>query len=84
MNDIKRAERARMGQRNLRNLMIWHHHGKARACKDVPVMAILKEFRAMARLRGRQAHRAQPTPTYEYEREASHRMASTSAGTSQG
>ena len=32
-------------------------------------MAILKEFRAMAQgVRGREAHRAQPVPAYEYEK----------------
>ena len=40
-------------------------------CCDVPVMAILKEFRAMGMadsVRGRKAHRAAPVPKYEYEK----------------
>ena len=38
-------------------------------CKDVPVMAILKEFRAMAEgVRGRKAHRPAEVPKYEYEK----------------
>ena len=31
-------------------------------------MAILKEFRAMAGVRGREAHRPHPVPKYEYEK----------------
>ena len=38
---------------------------------DVPVMAILKEFREMAGPRGRQRHRPQPIPRYEYEKHRS-------------
>ena len=39
------------------------------SCCDVPVMAILKEFRAMADgVRGRKAHRPQQVPRYEYEK----------------
>jgi len=38
-------------------------------CRDVPVMAILKEFRLMADgERGRKAHRPQEVPKYEYEK----------------
>ena len=38
-------------------------------CRDVPVMAILKEFRAMADgVRGRKAHRPQEVPKYDYEK----------------
>ena len=38
-------------------------------CRDVPVMAILKEFRAMAEgVRGRKAHKPQEVPKYEYEK----------------
>jgi hypothetical protein len=37
-------------------------------CKDVPVMEILKEFRAMAGPKGRKAHRAAPKVSYEYEK----------------
>jgi len=68
MNDIKTAERARMGQRNLKNLMLWHRMAKDLKAQDVPVMAILKEFRAMAGEVGRRPHRAQNPITYEYEK----------------
>ena len=41
-------------------------------CRDVPVMAILKELRTMADgMRGRKAHRPAEVPKYEYEK---HRM----------
>ena len=59
------------GQQNLKNLMLWHIMGyktetegkKVKMpCCDVPVMAILKEFRSMAfengGTLGRKAHRA--------------------------
>jgi hypothetical protein len=48
MNDLKTAERSSLGQQTLKNLMLWHVVGKKMECKDVPVMAILKEFREMA------------------------------------
>ena len=57
MNDLKTSERSTMGQETLKNLMLWHIMGytttadgkkEKMACRDVPVMAILKEFRAMA------------------------------------
>ena len=80
MNDLKTAERNLMGQQNLKNLMLWHIMGyKTDAegkkvkmpCCDVPVMAILKEFRSMAfengGMLGRKAHRAAAVPKYEYE-----------------
>ena len=39
------------------------------ACRDVPVMAILKEFRMMADgVRGRKPHRPAQVPKYEYEK----------------
>ena len=77
MNDIKTSERSSMGQQILKNLMLWHIHGhqinedgtrKQMPCRDVPVMAILKEFRAMADVRGRKAHKPQEVPKYEYEK----------------
>ena len=68
MNDIKTAERARMGQRNLKKLMLWHRMAKDLKAQDVPVMAILKEFRAMAGEQGRRPHHAQNPITYEYEK----------------
>ena len=53
MNDIKTSERESLGQEVLRNLMHWHiegkdEKGKEMALKDVPTMAILNEWRAMA------------------------------------
>ena len=81
MNDLKTAERSLMGQQNLKNLMLWHIMGykmdaegkKVKMpCCDVPVMAILKEFRSMAFENGgslgRKAHRAAAVPKYEYEK----------------
>ena len=41
------------------------------AFPEVPVMAILKEFREMAGPRGRKAHRPAPIPTYDYEKHRS-------------
>ena len=39
------------------------------ACRDVPVMAILKEFRMMADgVHGRKPHRPAQVPKYEYEK----------------
>ena len=67
MNNIKTADRASMGQQNLKNLMLWHEMAKALTPQEVPVMAILKEFREMAGAHGRQAHRPAEPSTYEYE-----------------
>ena len=52
MNDLKTSERSLLGQENLRSLMIWHMEGKELPCSQVPVMAILKEFRALAGING--------------------------------
>ena len=68
MNDIKTAERARMGQTNLKNLMLWHRMAKELKPQDLPVMTILKEFRAMAGDKGRRPHRAASAVFYEYEK----------------
>ena len=68
MNDIKTAECARMGQQNLKNLMLWHRLAKELKPQDLPVMAILKEFREMAGEKGRHAHRAWPKAEYGYEK----------------
>ena len=46
MNNIKTADRSAMGQQNLRNLMLWHEMAKQLEPEEVPVMAILKEFRS--------------------------------------
>ena len=68
MNNIKTVDRARMGQRTLKNLMLWHEMGKELEPEQVPVMAILKEFRTMAGPAGRKAHRPANPITYEYEK----------------
>ena len=68
MNNIKTADRATMGQQKLKNLMLWHEMGKELTPQEVPVMAILKEFREMAGPRGRTAHRPAQPSTYEYEK----------------
>ena len=81
MNDLKTTERNLMGQQNLKNLMLFHIMGytteedgkkvKMKSC-DVPVMASLKEFRAMAFENGgtreRLAHRPSEVPKYDYEK----------------
>ena len=67
MNNIKTAERATMGQKNLKHLMLWHEMAKEITLQELPVMAILNEFREMAGPRGRTAHRPAEPSTYEYE-----------------
>ena len=71
MNNIKTSERSGLGQQNLKNLMLWHELAKQLTPQQVPVMAILKEFREMALPAGRKSHRASQPSTYEYEK---HRM----------
>ena len=77
MNDIMTDLRASMSQQNLKNPMLWHSlatkldaDGKRiqMKCRDVPVMAILKEYRTMAGIQGRKNHTPQPIPKYEYEK----------------
>ena len=69
MNDLKTSERTSMGQTTLKHLMVWYSLAKERKFEEVPVMAILKEFRAMADgVRGRKPHRGQQVPKYEYEK----------------
>ena len=55
-----------MGQQVLKNLMMWHSVAHNLPCEKVPVMAILKEFRDMAGIRGRNAHKPTPPPKYDY------------------
>ena len=62
--DIKTAERSSMNQENLKNLVVWHTMSNHLTCEQLPVMAILKEFREMAGIRGRQAHRGTAPPKY--------------------
>ena len=54
----QKVDRA-MGQRNLRNLMLWHEMGKELEPEQVPVMAILKELHWLA-----QPGKAQPAKSY--------------------
>ena len=44
---------------------------EALACREVPVMAIVKQFREMAGPRGRDTHRPVQVPRYEYEKHRS-------------
>ena len=48
--------------------MLWHRMAKALKEQDVPVMAILKEFRAMTGEKGRRPHHPQDPIKYEYEK----------------
>ena len=75
MNDLKTSERTSLGQQTLKNLMLWHIMGytinadgkkEKMACRDVPVMAILKEFRELGGVRGRKARRGTMPSKYEY------------------
>tara|TARA_B110000259_G_C13647800_1_gene255030 strand:- start:72 stop:353 length:282 start_codon:yes stop_codon:yes gene_type:complete len=65
MNDLKTAERSRLAEK-LSSLMMWHVEGRAMACSEVPVMDILQEFRVLAGIRGRNAHRGQQPPKYDH------------------
>ena len=67
-NSRRRSAAARLGQGNLKNLMLWHRMAKALKEQDVPVMAILKEFRAMTGEKGRRPHHPQDPIKYEYEK----------------
>ena len=66
MNDLKTAERNSLGQANLRNLMIWHAIAKNVSYVELPVVAILEEFRRLGGPRGRNAHRPTAPPKYNY------------------
>ena len=56
MNDLKTVERSRLSEK-LSSLMVWHVAGRTMPCCDVPILDILQEFRALAGIRGRYAHR---------------------------
>lgn len=64
MNDLKTSERSSLGE-NLRSLMLWYQMAKDMPCTEVPVMEILHEFRSLAGIRGRNAHRGQQPPQYD-------------------
>ena len=66
MNDLKTAERNRVGQKNLKNLMIWHSIAKKLSFVELPVVAILEEFRRLGGPRGRNAHRPTAPPKHNY------------------
>ena len=61
MNNLKTAHRSSLGK-SLKHLMVWHTMGKELSCEQLPVMDILYEFRALAGVRGRNAHRGQQPP----------------------
>ena len=75
MNDLKTAERNKLGNDNLKNLMTWHILGKQLKCEQVPVMSILKEFRDMADGKGRKPHKPSEPPVYDYQLVASKQRA---------
>ena len=66
MNDLKTAERNRLGQANLTHLMIWHLCSKGRACAELDVRPILDEFMRLAGTKGRKTHRGMNPPEYTY------------------
>ena len=66
MNDLKTAERNSLKQATLKHLMVWHSLAKDLSCEQLPVMAILKEFRELSGQSGRKAHRGRTPPKYEY------------------
>ena len=67
MNDLKTAERSKLGNATLKNLMTWHVLGKQVKCEQLPVMSILKEFRDMAGGKGRKPHKPSEPPVYDYQ-----------------
>ena len=82
MNDIKTSERSRLGQKNLKNLMLWHRLGRTCKVQDTPVIAILKEFRVMAFVKGSRPHRPWPQVTYEYQKNRISREETSTAASS--
>ena len=66
MNDLKTAERSRINQDNLKHVMLWFQAAKGLEWKDVPVLEILKEFRRLAGIGGRSAHRGTAPPKHNY------------------
>jgi len=71
MNDLKTVERSRLGEK-LSSLMLcgmWRLAGRTMPCCNVPVLDILHEFRALAGIRGRYAHRGHQPPVYDHKAE---------------
>ena len=58
MNNVKTTDRSRLSQANLRNLMLWHYHGKKFTLKNLAWLSILKEFKLLAPNRKRKHHKA--------------------------
>ena len=48
--------------------MCWHYASSKLECHQVPVMAILKQFRELAGPNGRKSHRPAERRTYDYEK----------------
>ena len=55
------------GQTNLNNMMLWHVMAKHLKHEEVPVLDILKEFRELAGIRGRNAHTGTTPPSYDFK-----------------
>lgn len=71
MNDLKTVERSRLGEK-LSSLMLWHvaAGGQDNAVLQcATVLDILHEFRALAGIRGRYAHRGHQPPVYDHKAE---------------
>ena len=47
-------------------MVLWYMMGKELKSEEVPVMDILNEFRALASIRGRNAHCATQPPQYDF------------------
>ena len=58
MNKIKTVGRSSLSQANLRNLMLWHYHGKKFTLQNIPWLSILKEFKLLTPDRKRKNHTA--------------------------
>ena len=58
MNNVKTADRSSLSQANLRNLMLWHYHGKHFTLENLPWLSILKEFKLLTPDRKRKQHKA--------------------------
>jgi hypothetical protein len=50
-----------------KHLMMWHVWAKDLKSEQVPVMEILKIFRELAGIRGRNNHRATGPPLYDFK-----------------
>ena len=57
MNNVKTADRSRLSQANLRNLMLWHYHGKKFSLQNLPWLSILREFKLLTPNRSRKQHK---------------------------